>query len=76
MPIMDFMLDCTHRHLTSPITIKPQQSHSPDERQKGTYVVCLDCGKEFPYDWKQMHMLPLLDQKSPIGTNTDKDFLN
>jgi len=23
----------------------------------GTYVVCLDCGCEFPYDWSQMKML-------------------
>ncbi len=23
----------------------------------GTYVVCLDCGREFPYDWLQMKML-------------------
>jgi hypothetical protein len=24
----------------------------------GTYVVCLDCGKEFAYDWDQMKVLP------------------
>ncbi len=23
----------------------------------GTYVVCLDCGKEFAYDWKQMKVV-------------------
>ena len=23
----------------------------------GTYVVCLDCGKEFPYDWNAMKVL-------------------
>ena len=23
----------------------------------GTYVVCLDCGREFPYDWKEMKMV-------------------
>jgi hypothetical protein len=23
----------------------------------GIYVVCLDCGREFPYDWSQMKML-------------------
>jgi len=22
-----------------------------------TYVVCLDCGKEFPYDWQQMKVI-------------------
>jgi hypothetical protein len=23
----------------------------------GTYVVCLDCGQEFAYDWKKMRVL-------------------
>ena len=23
----------------------------------GTYVVCLDCGKEFAYDWRQMKIV-------------------
>jgi hypothetical protein len=25
--------------------------------QTGTYVVCLDCGTEFAYDWKKMRVL-------------------
>jgi hypothetical protein len=24
--------------------------------QLGTYVVCLDCGKEFAYDWRTMRV--------------------
>ncbi|HWR16758.1 MAG TPA: hypothetical protein VN577_18170 [Terriglobales bacterium] len=23
----------------------------------GTYIVCLDCGKEFAYDWKEMRVV-------------------
>jgi hypothetical protein len=23
----------------------------------GTYVVCLDCGKEFAYDWQEMRVV-------------------
>jgi hypothetical protein len=23
----------------------------------GTYVACLDCGKEFRYDWQQMRIV-------------------
>ena len=23
----------------------------------GTYVACLDCGKEFPYDWQEMKVI-------------------
>jgi hypothetical protein len=30
---------------------------SPAASLTGTYVVCLDCGKEFPYDWKAMKLI-------------------
>lgn len=23
----------------------------------GTYVACLECGKEFPYDWQEMKIV-------------------
>ena len=31
----------------------------------GTYVACLDCGKEFAYDWQEMKVItsPLPSQK-------------
>ncbi|MCC6856922.1 MAG: hypothetical protein IT158_00100 [Bryobacterales bacterium] len=34
----------------------PRSGLSPTARRTGTYVVCLDCGKEFPYDWKRLRM--------------------
>jgi hypothetical protein len=27
-----------------------------DGLRNGTYVVCLDCGKEFDYNWKDMRI--------------------
>jgi hypothetical protein len=30
---------------------------APAAAVTGTYVVCLDCGKEFPYDWAEMKMV-------------------
>jgi DNA-directed RNA polymerase subunit N (RpoN/RPB10) len=31
----------------------------------GTYVACLDCGKEFAYDWNEMKRLtPRADEPS------------
>ena len=45
------LFGCAHGHCTFPRTAtKPGQSST-------TYVVCLDCGKEFPYDWQQMKMV-------------------
>lgn len=46
------MFGCAHTRCTFPITAtKPGHASS-------TYVVCLDCGKEFPYDWEQMKIIP------------------
>ena len=35
----------------------------------GTYVVCLDCGREFPYDWSTMKIVSE-PKKEPVETTT------
>jgi len=55
--ILDLLFGCWHRHLTFPMSKKPGQRRSGAAFQTGTYVVCLDCGREFPYDWKQMRII-------------------
>jgi hypothetical protein len=45
------LFGCTHRHCSFPITTQKPGTVST------TYVVCLDCGKEFPYDWEQMKLI-------------------
>jgi hypothetical protein len=37
-----------------------------DGSRNGTYVACLDCGKEFDYNWKEMR----------IGSPVDKVALH
>ncbi len=53
----DMLFGCWHRRKTMPISPRL----GPDRRKRPapfeTYVVCLDCGKEFPYDWKAMRPL-------------------
>ena len=49
------LFGCTHPHCTFPMTSR----RAPGAQQAGklspkTYVVCLDCGKEFAYDWQKM----------------------
>lgn len=39
------------------MTTRPGQRRSGAATATGTYVVCLDCGKEFAYDWKQMKVI-------------------
>lgn len=54
--ILDALFGCGHRRYTFPMTIKKAR-RSPAAGITGTYVVCLDCGKEFTYDWKQMRIV-------------------
>jgi hypothetical protein len=45
------LFGCAHRHCTFPRTAKKQGAVS------ATYVVCLECGKELPYDWQEMRLV-------------------
>lgn len=53
--LTDWLFGCAHHHTSFPRTAAPgrgaegQQSSSAD-----TYVVCLECGRRFPYDWTAM----------------------
>ncbi len=52
--VLDVFFGCSHKHYSFPITARPGQRRSEAASITGTYVVCLDCGKEFAYDWKEM----------------------
>lgn len=64
MTIADILFGCWHSDFTFPITSKVGQ-RSKAAQVTGTYVVCLDCGKEFPYDWKQMKVVS--EAKTPVS---------
>jgi len=55
--ILDALFGCWHKRTSFPITSKPGQRRCEAASQTGTYVVCLDCGTEFAYDWKTMRIL-------------------
>jgi hypothetical protein len=51
------LFGCSHQRTTFPITARgrrPGAAAAPASNR--TYVVCLDCGKEFEYDWKSMRV--------------------
>jgi hypothetical protein len=54
--VMDMLFGCWHTNYSFPITAKKGQQKQAAQLT-GTYVVCLECGKEFPYDWKSMRVL-------------------
>jgi hypothetical protein len=56
--VFDKLFGCWHKNYSFPITAKKGSApHCEAARVTGTYVVCLDCGKEFPYDWNAMKVL-------------------
>ena len=56
--IFDSLFGCSHRRTTFPITpVRKKGGFGiPDDTRTGAYVVCLDCGKEFAYDWESMRI--------------------
>jgi len=55
--LLDFLFGCYHKNFSFPITKRRGPRLSPAASVTGTYVVCLDCGKEFPYDWQEMKVI-------------------
>lgn len=55
MSLLNAIFGCAHKRTTFPQTRKP--------RSKGTYIVCLDCGQEFEYDWLRMEADYFANQK-------------
>ena len=55
--LLNALMGCSHRRTTFPITPARKSGFLPAPGQRhSTYVVCLDCGKEFGYDWAEMHI--------------------
>jgi hypothetical protein len=48
--VLERLFGCSHRRTTFPLTPK-----RPTARV-GAYVTCLDCGKEFAYNWNEMRL--------------------
>ena len=54
---LDALFGCWHANYSFPITARPGSRRSRAASLTGTYVVCLDCGKEFAYDWQEMKVV-------------------
>jgi hypothetical protein len=54
--LLDVLFGCWHSNYSFPLTAKTH-NRVKAARATGTYVVCLDCGKEFPYCWKLMKVV-------------------
>jgi hypothetical protein len=56
--MMDALFGCSHQRTTFPMTPRRHYAAGPAATGSvnGTYVACLDCGKEFAYDWRSMRI--------------------
>lgn len=54
--LIDFFFGCHHSRYSFPVTIRGG-ARPRAAALTGTYVACLDCGREFPYDWQEMKII-------------------
>ncbi|MGB9455322.1 MAG: hypothetical protein WCB12_04725 [Bryobacteraceae bacterium] len=61
--LLNILFRCPHRRLTRPVApiTKAGQPHSQ------SYVVCLDCGKQFEYNLDEMRMGKAIDHSHDAG---------
>ena len=53
--ILNTLFGCSHQRTTFPLT-PGRKNVALSATRLNTYVVCLDCGKEFAYDWDGMRI--------------------
>ena len=54
--ILNKLIGCSHEHTTFPQTPGRKGAPPTGIARNGTYVVCLDCGREFAYNWDEMRV--------------------
>jgi hypothetical protein len=55
--VFNLLFGCNHRRTTFPMTpVRKKSAGWRDETLAETYVVCLECGKQFVYDWENMRL--------------------
>jgi len=62
--LFDAFFGCWHSEYSFPITVRAGQRRNNAAAATGTYVVCLNCGREFAYDWQQMK---IVDSSEPVA---------
>ena len=55
--LVNTLFACNHHRTTFPQTPARRSGYQASgATRSGTYVVCLDCGREFAYDWNEMRV--------------------
>ena len=53
--LLNTFFGCSHLKTSFPLT--PRRKLGNKDGRTETYVVCLECGGEFAYDWNEMQIL-------------------
>lgn len=53
--LLEKLIGCKHENMTFPMGKFPK-----------IHVCCITCGREFPYDWKAMRVLPAVPRKKVV----------
>lgn len=61
--VFQLLFGCSHRRLTRPIT----RVTKPGVPRGETTVVCLDCGRQFAYDWNHMRVGKAIEPAQDAG---------
>ncbi len=61
--ILNLLFRCSHQRITRPIT----PASKAGDRGAETYVVCLECGKQFFYDFAEMRIGKPVPASAPSG---------
>jgi hypothetical protein len=70
MGFVDWLQGCTHRRKSFPMSPRHVGSRDgPLSRQPEVYVVCLDCGRRFAYDWNTMQIKKAQGSTPPLARN-------
>lgn len=69
--VINTLFGCSHQRTTFPLT--PARRNGGNSlsgaQRSGTYVTCLDCGREFAYDWKAMRIgQPVIPPVAAVAT--------
>jgi len=55
--IFSAFFGCLHPRYSFPMTVRSGARRTAASTTTGTYVVCLDCGRELAYDWQEMKIV-------------------
>ena len=62
--MMNALFGCRHARYSFPITMRASARCGTNVARTGTYVVCLDCGRELSYDWQEMKVAEYRPRKA------------